>query len=118
MIEKFLVPVLEYAGKALVNGATSLGKAVVTHFAKHGTKYAIGGGIAAASGTAYAVGESIGHAKGKKEGTVEQAYRDEKKLKEMHQKHEKMTVSVGMNRNKLMKICLMKLITKKQQYGY
>lgn len=74
--------------KAYVNGVTSLSKVVVTRFAKRGTKYATGGGIAVASGAAYAVGESIGHTKGKKEGTVEQATRDEKKMKEMHQKHE------------------------------
>ena len=39
-------------------------------------------------GAAYAVGESVGHSKGKKEGTAEQAARDEKKFKDMHQKHE------------------------------
>lgn len=88
MIEKLLGSALKYAGKALINGAPSLSKSVVTHFANYWTKYVIGGSIAAVSGVAYAVGESIGHTKGKKEGVVEQAYRDEKKLKEMHQKHE------------------------------
>lgn len=83
MIEKFLGLALEGAGKVLANGA----KVVITHFAKHGTKYAIGGGVAAAGG-AYAVGKSVGHKEGKKEGTVEQAARDEKKMKEMHKKHE------------------------------
>lgn len=52
MIEKFLGPALEYAGKAFVNGVTSLSKAVVTHFTKHVTKYVYGGIIAAASGAA------------------------------------------------------------------
>ncbi len=81
MINKILVPVLEIAGKAVVKGATALGK----HITKHGTKYLFGGGVVAAG---YAVGESVGHSKGKKEGTAEQAARDEKKFKDMHQKHE------------------------------
>ena len=72
MMENLSVPALEYASKALVDGAISLGKVGVIHF------------------------ESMGPST----------------------KSTKMTVSVGMNRNKLMKICLMKLITKKQQYGY
>ena len=88
MIDKLLAPVLEVAGKAVVKGATALGKAVAEHFSKHGIKYLIGGGAAAAGSAAYAVGESIGHSKGKKEGTAEQAARDEKKFKDMHQKHE------------------------------
>lgn len=82
MIDKLLAPVLETAGKVIVQGATTLGKAVVEHFTKHGTKYLIGGGAA------YAVGESVGHSKGKKEGTAEQAARDEKKFNDMHQQHE------------------------------
>lgn len=88
MIDKLLVPVLEVAGKVIAQGATTLGKAVVEHFTKHGTKYLIGGGVAAAGGAAYAVGESVGHSKGKKEGTAEQAARDEKKFNDMHQQHE------------------------------
>lgn len=88
MIDKLLVPVLEVAGKAVVKGATALGKAVVEHFTKHGTKYLIGGGVAAVGGAAYALGKSDGHTKGKKEGTAEQAARDEKKIKDMHQRHE------------------------------
>ena len=84
MIDKILAPVLGVAGKAVVN----LGKAVIEHFTKHGTKYLIGGGAAAVGGAAYAVGESVGHSKGKKEGTAEQAARDEKKFKDMHLKHE------------------------------
>lgn len=90
MIDKLLVPVLEVAGKAVVKGATALGKAVVEHFTKHGIKYLIGGGAAAVGGAAaYAVGKSVGHTKGKKEGAAEQAARDEKKFKDMHQRHEK-----------------------------
>ena len=88
MIDKLLVPVLEVAGKAVVKGATALGKAVGKHFTKHGTTYLIGGGTVAVGGAAYAVGESVGHTKGKKEGTAEQAARDEKKFKDMHQQHE------------------------------
>ena len=84
MIDKLLAPVLETAGKAVV----AVGKAVAEHFVKHGYKYLFGGGAAAAGGTAYAVGEAVGHSKGKKEGTEEQAARDEKKIKEMHQQHE------------------------------
>ena len=89
MIDKLLAPVLEAAGKAVVQGATALGKAVAEHFSKHGIKYLIGGGTVAVGGAAYAVGESVGHTKGKKEGTAEQAVRDEKKFKDMHQRHEK-----------------------------
>ena len=89
MIDKLLVPVLEVSGKAVVKVATDLVKAVAEHFSKHGDKYLIGGGAAAAGGAVYAVGESVGHTKGKKEGTAEQAARDEKKFKDMHQQHEK-----------------------------
>ena len=32
MIDKLLVPALEVAGKAVVKGATALGKAVVEHY--------------------------------------------------------------------------------------
>lgn len=88
MIDKLLAPVLETAGKVIVQGAATFGKAVIEHFTKHGTKYLIGGGAAAAGSAAYAVGESVGHSKGKKEGTVEQAARDEKKFNDMHQQHE------------------------------
>ena len=88
MIDKLLVPALEVAGKAVVKGATTLGKAVVEHFTKHGTKYLIGVGITAVGGAAYAVGKSVGHTKGKKEGTAKQAARDEYKFKDMNQKHE------------------------------
>lgn len=88
MIDKLLAPVLEVAGKAVAQGATALVKAVVEHFKKHGTKYLIVGGVTVAGGVAYAVGESVGHSKGKKEGTAEQAVRDEKKFKDLHQKHE------------------------------
>ena len=89
MIDKLIVPVLEVAGKAVVKGATALGKAVFEHFTRHGTKYLIGGGTAAVGGAAYAVGESVGQKKKKKEGSAEQAARDEKKFKDMHQQHEK-----------------------------
>jgi|GEM_PF-2985898 hypothetical protein len=88
MIDKLLAPLLETAGKVIVQGTTTFGKAVIEHFTKHGTKYLIGGGGAAAFGGAYAVGESVGHSKGKKEGTAEQAARDEKKFNDMHQQHE------------------------------
>lgn len=83
MIDKLLAPLLETAGKVIVQGTTTFGKAVIEHFTKHGTKYLIGGG-----GAAYVVGESVGHSKGKKEGTAEQAARDEKKFNDMHQQHE------------------------------
>lgn len=67
---------------------SEFGKAVFEHFRKHGKKYLIGGGAAAAGGAAYAAGKSVGHSKGKKEGTAEQAARDEKKFKDMYQQHE------------------------------
>ena len=114
MIDKLLAPVLETAGKVFVQGATTFGKAVIEHFTKHGTKYLIGGGAAAAGGAAYAVGESVGHSKGKKEGTAEQAARDEKKSM-ICINNMKMIVSVGMKRNKLMRICWMK---QKTNYNY
>ena len=88
MIDKLLGPVLEYAVKAIVTGASAVGKAIVEHFTKHGKKYLVGGGAAVASGAAYAVGESVGHSRGKKAGTAEQAARDEKKINDMHEKHE------------------------------
>ena len=79
---------MEHAGKAIVKGASVVGKKIAQHFVKHGTKYAIGGGAAAVGGVAYAVGESVGHKKGEKEGTAEQAARDEKKINDLHQQHE------------------------------
>lgn len=88
MIDKLLAPILENAGKTIVQNAATFGKAVIEHFLKHRSKYLIGGGAAAAAGAAYVVGESEGHTKGKKEGTAEQAARDEKKIKEMNQQHE------------------------------
>ena len=47
-----------------------------------------GGGVVVTGGAAYAVGEAVGHIKGKKEGTSEQAARDENKFKNMNQQHE------------------------------
>lgn len=49
--------------------------------------------VAGTAGTAlvggvYVVGEAVGHKKGKKEGTVEQAERDEKKFRDLNDKHE------------------------------
>lgn len=89
MIDKLLTSGLEVAGKAVVKGATALGKAVVEHFTKHGTKYLIGGGAAAGGAAAGgAVAYAVGHSKGKKEGTAEEAARNKKKTNDMHQKHE------------------------------
>lgn len=88
MIDKLLAPVLEVTGKAVVNGANALRETVAKHFTKHGTKYMFGGGAVVTGGVAYAVGEAVGHSKGKKEGTSEQAARDENKFKNMNQQHE------------------------------
>lgn len=88
MIEQFLAPVLENTGKTLAKGASSLVKAIGAHFAKHGSKYAVGGGLVAAAGTGAVINGAIEHEKGKKEGTAEQAARDAKKMEEMHKKHE------------------------------
>lgn len=88
MIQQILGPVLEQAGKAVASGASSLGKAIAEHFAKHWKKYAAGGGAVAVGGASYAVGKSHGHTQGKKEGTVEQAARDKEKMENMHRKHE------------------------------
>ena len=64
-------------------------KTVFEHFKRNGSKYAAGGAVAAAGAGGYMVGKSIGHKNGKKEGTYEQAKRDEKKIKQMHEVHEK-----------------------------
>lgn len=80
MIDKLLAPILKTAGKAVAQGAT----AVVKNITKHGTKYIIVVGAAATSSASYVVGKL----RGKKEGTVEQAARDEKKIKDIHQQHE------------------------------
>lgn len=84
MIDKLLDPVLKVTGNAVIKGANALKEAVVEHFTKHGTKYIFGGGAVVTGGAGYAVG----HLKGKKEGTSEQAARDENKFKDMHQQHE------------------------------
>ena len=88
MIGKIIVPFMEDAGKAMINNASSLCRSISEHFIKHGGKYAIGGGAAVIGGTAYAVGEAVGHKRGRKEGTAEQAARDEKKMNDLHQRHE------------------------------
>ena len=62
--------------------------AIFEHFSKHWKKYAIGGGAIAIGGASYAVGKSRGHIEGRKEGTAEQAARDEKKMNDMHERHE------------------------------
>ena len=84
MIDKLLAPVLDVTGKAVVKGANALGKDIVGHFTKHATKYISVVATVATNAAIYAVG----HLKGKKEGTTEQAARDENKIKNMHQQHE------------------------------
>ena len=79
---------LQKAGEAIAKAAVAAGQAIVRHIAKHGTKYVIGGGMAAAAGGAYEIGQAKGHKKGKKEGVAEQAARDEEKMREMHENHE------------------------------
>lgn len=104
MIDKLLASVLEVAGKAVAQGVTAFAKAVVEHFKKHGTKYLIGGGAAAAGGAAYVVGESVGHSKGKRKVL-------QNKLPVMKRKSKicirimRMIVSAGMKKDRLMKIC-------------
>lgn len=88
MINKLLVPVLEAAGKVIVPGATTLGKAVVEHFTKHGTKYLIGGVQQLLVVLPMPCENLLVIQKAKKEGTAEQAARDEKKFNDMHQQHE------------------------------
>ena len=88
MIDKILFPLMESAGIALAKGGSILWNAITQHFSKHGTKYVAGAGGVAVAGGAYAVGEAVGHNKGKKEGTAEQAARDEKKMNDLHQQHE------------------------------
>lgn len=72
---------IDIAGKGLV----SVGKSLVKHLSKHGAKYLAGGGAVAVGSAAYAAG----HHNGKKEGTVQQAKRDEKKFQDLCDKHEK-----------------------------
>ncbi len=84
MFDKLLLPVVNYSGKALANGA----KAVGAHLTKHGAKYVAGAAAAVVTGVAYTFGKIAGHEEGKKEGTIEQAARDEKKMRDMQQKHE------------------------------
>jgi len=84
MIDKLLAPVLDVTGKAVVKGANALGKDIVEHFTKHATKYISVVATVATSAATYVVG----HLKGKKEGTTEQAARNENKIINMHQQHE------------------------------
>jgi hypothetical protein len=67
----------------------SAGMAISQHFAKHGTKYLLGGGTVVGGGALYAAGKSVGKSQGKREGTEQQATRDAKKIEEMHQQHKK-----------------------------
>lgn len=69
--------------------AGSIGKTVSDHFAKHGKKYLEGGAVLAGGALVYKTGETVGHKKGKKEGTIEQAKRDERKFQEMRSRHER-----------------------------
>lgn len=80
MLEKLLEPV--------INGIIKAGSATLSHLSKNWRKYLLGVGTVAAVGAAYEIGKSKGHKEGKIEGTIEQSQRDEKKMKEMHKKHE------------------------------
>lgn len=72
----------------VINNAVAKAKEkVVAHFTKYKIRYLIGGGVAAAGGIGYAIGNAFGHVKGKKEGTSEQALRDEAKMKDLENKH-------------------------------
>lgn len=88
MINQLLGKFFEAAGPTVVKRVQTIGKAIAKHFAKHGTKYTMGAGGVVAAGGAYAVGQAQGHKKGKVEGTVEQAVRDEKKIHELNEAHE------------------------------
>lgn len=73
---------------SIAKSATEVGKAVTKHVSENSGKYIAGaaaaGGVAAVGVAAYAVG----HSSGKKEGTIEQAHRDERKMENMQQEHE------------------------------
>lgn len=73
----------------IVKGIEVTAKAIGKHLKENKKTYIVAGGGVAASGVAYATGKKSGKIEGKKEGTIEQAARDEKKIKKMHQKHEK-----------------------------
>lgn len=68
--------------------AQNASKAVVEHVSKNAKTYATAAGGAVVAGSAYVVGKAKGHTDGKKEGTAEQAMRDEQKFNEQHQRHE------------------------------
>ena len=75
-------------GNTIVKSATEVGKAVTKHVSQNSGKYIAG---AAAAGGAAAVGAAAyaaGHTSGKKEGTAEQAHRDEKKIRDIQEEHE------------------------------
>ena len=55
--------------------------AVSAHITKNSGKYIAGDTITVAGASGYAIGKSVGHKDGKKEGTIEQAERDKKKMK-------------------------------------
>ena len=84
---KYAVPIVSKVGSIVAN----CGKAIIEHIGKHKTIYAAGAvsaGMAGAAGAGYKVGESKGHTEGKKEGTAEQAARDEIIIQQQHERHE------------------------------
>lgn len=72
----------------LANFLSNALQSLFEHIKKNSTAYTVGGATAAAGTAAAGVSYAIGHNKGKKEGTVEQAERDAKKIEDMENKHE------------------------------
>ncbi|MBQ8225829.1 MAG: hypothetical protein IJZ92_00110 [Bacteroidaceae bacterium] len=72
--------------------AMQVTKTVTEHMTKNAGRYAGALAKAAAavglSWVSYKLGDVKGHKRGKKEGVCEQAARDERKMKQMHQVHE------------------------------
>lgn len=89
---KYAVPIVSKVGSSKVGSiVANCGKAIIEHIGKHKTIYAAGAvsaGMAGAAGAGYKVGESKGHTEGKKEGTAEQAARDEIIIQQQHERHE------------------------------
>ena len=85
---KLICNVFSKNASSIAKSAAETSKAVAEHVAKNSDKYITGaavvGGTAAVGAAVYAKG----HTDGKKEGTIEQAKRDETKMTEMHRHHE------------------------------
>ena len=74
-------------GKAVAPIAKEAAKGAEQHLAKHGSKYFKAIGCALVAGVSYLGGKIKGFTQGKKAGIVEQAKRDEEKLRQQAKAH-------------------------------